>query len=154
MGTYRVRLKAGALALAISLCAGMSPAVLAQQAEVQQAEQLLKAGKPAEAFALLDPSDRLSLLYCRGRSCRQGRARALLGAVEAAAAANGVQRLRTEASQFSRPLLERQGWLVEAAEEVCLAGVAFERWRMTKSLAPPVPWPFPDNGGVLPGGDG
>lgn len=55
MGTYRVRLKAGALALAISLCAGMSPAVLAQQAEVQQAEQLLKAGKPAEAFALLDP---------------------------------------------------------------------------------------------------
>ena len=55
MATYRVRLKACALALALSCGAGMSPSALAQQAEVQQAEQLLKAGKPADAFALLDP---------------------------------------------------------------------------------------------------
>ncbi len=103
-----------------------------------------------EAFALRDPPDRLSLLYCRGRSCRQGRATALLRALEAAAAAEGVCRLRTEASQLSRPLLERQGWRVEAAEVVILAGVPFERWRMTKTLQRPLP----DNGAVRSGGDG
>lgn len=90
-----------------------------------------------EAFALRDPPDRLSLLYCRGRSCRQGRATALLRAVERAAAAEGIRRLRTEASQLSRPLLERHGWHEEAAEVVVLAGVAFERWRMVKILTPP-----------------
>lgn len=89
-----------------------------------------------EAFALRDPPDRLSLLYCRGRSCRQGRATALLRAVERDAAAEGLSRLRTEASQLSRPLLERHGWQVEAAEVVMLAGVAFERWRMIKILSP------------------
>ena len=89
-----------------------------------------------EAFALRDPADRLSLLYCRGRSCRQGRASALLAAVEQAAAAEGLVRLRTEASQLSRPLLERRGWQLEAAEVVVLAGVAFERWRMEKMLLP------------------
>jgi hypothetical protein len=47
-------------------------------------------------------------------------------------------------------LLERQGWLVEAAEVVILAGVAFERWRMTKTLQPPLQ----ENGVVRSGGDG
>lgn len=101
-----------------------------------------------EAFALRDPPDRLSLLYCRGRACRQGRASALLRAVEDAAAADGITRLRTEASQLSRPLLERRGWRVEAAEVVILAGVAFERWRMTKELQ------LPENGTRRSGGDG
>ena len=89
-----------------------------------------------EAFALRDPPDRLSLLYCRGRSSRQGRATDLLQAVETSAIAEGHVRLRTEASQFSRPLLERRGWTVEAPEVVVLAGVSFERWRMVKSLRP------------------
>ncbi|MFM8525692.1 MAG: GNAT family N-acetyltransferase [Cyanobacteriota bacterium] len=110
-----------------------------------------------EAFALRDPPDRLSLLYCRGRSCRQGRASALLLAVERSAAAEGIGRLRTEASQLSRPLLLRHGWQEEAAEVVVLAGVAFERWRMVRTLA----LPSTDNGAtalengpVPPGADG
>ena len=96
------------------------------------------AGDPArvEAFALLDPLDRLALLYCRGRSSRQGRASALLTAVEDLARASGCQRLRTEASQLSRPLLLRRGWQVEAEETVLYAGVPFLRWRMIRSLAP------------------
>lgn len=73
-----------------------------------------------EAFALLDPSDRLALLYCRGRSSRQGRASALLGALEQHARSQGVGRLRTEASQLSRPLLERRGWVVDGEETVLL----------------------------------
>ena len=87
-----------------------------------------------EAFALLDPLDRLSLLYCRGRSSRQGRGRALVEALEEVARASGCSQLRTEASQLSRPLLERLGWVVEAEEEVLFAGVVFRRWRMIRSL--------------------
>ncbi len=87
-----------------------------------------------EAFALLDPIDRLSLLYCRGRSSRQGRATALLAALEGIAQARGCRRLRTEASQLSRPLLERLGWWLEAEEEVLFAGEHFRRWRMIKDL--------------------
>lgn len=87
-----------------------------------------------EAFALLDPIDRLSLLYCRGRSCRQGRAGALLQALEPLARQHGCRRLRTEASQLSRPLLLRHNWQVEAEETVLYAGVPFVRWRMIKSL--------------------
>lgn len=110
-----------------------------------------------EAFALRDPADRLSLLYCRGRSCRQGRASALLQAIEEDAVAEGQCRLRTEASQLSRPLLERRGWQVEAAEVVVLAGVSFERWRMVRSLEPRLPAGGslpPENGGRLQGDDG
>jgi len=87
-----------------------------------------------EAFALLDPPDRLSLLYCRGRSSRQGRATALLAALESIARARGSRRLRTEASQLSRPLLERLGWCLEGEEEVLFAGVLFRRWRMIRDL--------------------
>jgi GNAT superfamily N-acetyltransferase len=87
-----------------------------------------------EAFALLDPPDRLALLYCRGRSARQGRATALLRALQRHAHDQGHSQLRTEASQLSRPLLEREGWRVEAEETAFYAGVAFQRWRMVRPL--------------------
>ena len=45
-----------------------------------------------------------------------------------------MKRLRTEASQLSRPLLERRGWQVDAEETVILGGVSFLRWRMGKDL--------------------
>ena len=82
------------------------------------------------AFAIRDPQDRLSLLYCRGQAARQGHGSALLARVEADARADGVQRLRTEASQLSRPLLERRGWRVVAPETITIGGVPFERYRM------------------------
>ena len=91
-------------------------------------------GGEVEAFGLLDPPDRLALLYCRGRSARQGRATALLEALESHARSQGYRRLRTEASQLSRPLLERKGWQVEAEETAFYAGVAFQRWRMIREL--------------------
>lgn len=54
----------------------------------------------------------------------------------------GVTRLRTEASQLSRPLLERRGWRVERPEQVLFAGVLFDRFRMGKFLDEPgVPTP-------------
>jgi len=45
-----------------------------------------------------------------------------------------VGQLRTEASQLSRPLLERQGWRLEAEETAWYDGVAFQRWRMVRDL--------------------
>jgi GNAT superfamily N-acetyltransferase len=87
-----------------------------------------------EAFALLDPPDRLALLYCRGRSIRQGRATALVQALQQHAHGLGWRQLRTEASQLSRPLLERLGWIQEAEETAFYAGVAFRRWRMIRQL--------------------
>lgn len=86
------------------------------------------------AFALLDPGDRLSLLYCRGSASRQGHGRALVQALEQHARACGCPRLRTEASQLSRPLLERLGWQLEAEETVTFAGESFVRWRMIRDL--------------------
>jgi GNAT superfamily N-acetyltransferase len=95
-------------------------------------------GNPSclEAFGILDPTDRLALLYCRGSACRQGHATAILERLEAHARAAGVSRLRTEASQLSRPLLLRRGWTVEAEERVKLTGERFLRWRMIKTLSP------------------
>jgi putative acetyltransferase len=87
-----------------------------------------------EAFALLDPGDRLSLLYCRGRSSRQGLGTRLVRTLEDHARAEGHSRLRTEASRLSRPLLERLGWTVDAEEEILFAGQPFVRWRMSTRL--------------------
>jgi putative acetyltransferase len=87
-----------------------------------------------EAFGLLDPSDRLALLYCRGRSSRQGFATVLVRALEARARAAGTPRLRTEASRLSRPLLERLGWRVDGQEAILFAGQPFVRWRMSTTL--------------------
>lgn len=95
-------------------------------------------GQPdsVEAFALVDPPDRLALLYSRGRSSRQGWATALVRALEEQARSEGQRRLRTEASRLSRPLLERLGWTVDGEEEILFAGVPFVRWRMSTSLLP------------------
>jgi len=69
-----------------------------------------------------------------GACSRQGRANALLEALEGHARSQGVLRLRTEASQLSRPLLLRRGWQIDDEETVLFAGVRFVRWRMGKPL--------------------
>lgn len=87
-----------------------------------------------EAFAVLDPPDRLALLYCRGRSSRRGLATQLVRGLERHARSSGQHRLRTEASQLSRPLLERLGWVVDQEEAILFAGERFHRWRMSTNL--------------------
>jgi GNAT superfamily N-acetyltransferase len=86
------------------------------------------------AFATRYPSTRLALLYCRGSAARQGHASQLLVQVEEDARRHGIDRLTTEASQFSRPLLERCGWRMVAPETIAIGGVEFERFRMAKAL--------------------
>jgi putative acetyltransferase len=94
------------------------------------------AGAVIEAFAVLEPADRISLLYCRGRASRQGRATALLRALESLARGFGSRQLRTEASFLSRPLFEREGWSVDWTEELTIGSVPFRRFRMVKDLPP------------------
>ncbi|WP_094561301.1 hypothetical protein [Synechococcus sp. 8F6] len=126
---------------------------LASCSQVGQHGQATGQTSPAviEAFGLLDPVDRLSLLYCRARSCRQGRSSAILRALELYARQQGCRQWRTEASQLSKPLLLRLGWCIDAEETVIFAGESFQRWRMIKTLSPSPGWTGP-NAVKTPGG--
>jgi putative acetyltransferase len=87
-----------------------------------------------EAFALLDPPDYVSLLYCRARASRNGHASRLLKALEAEARHRGVARVHTAASLISHPFFLRHGYEVDAPERVERNGVDFDRYRMSKRL--------------------
>ncbi len=87
-----------------------------------------------DGFAIRYPANRLSMLYCRGRSSRQGHGSALVQAIESDAQRMGIQRLQTEASFLSRPMLEQRGWTMIAPEQFMIAGVSFVRFQMEKAL--------------------
>lgn len=87
-----------------------------------------------EAFAMRHPADRLALLYCRGRSSRQGLATALLQQVEQEAKADGLKQLVADASLISQPLLLRHGWIMRCSESIEIGGVPFVRYLMSKDL--------------------
>ena len=87
-----------------------------------------------DGFAIRHPANRLSMLYCRGRSSRQGHGSALVQAIEDDAQRLGIQRLQTEASLLSWPMLEQRGWTVIAPEPFMIAGVPFVRFQMEKIL--------------------
>ena len=90
--------------------------------------------KTIEAFALKYPYDRLALLYCRGRSSRQGHATALLHQIEEDTLQDRPINLKTEASLCSYQLLLRHGWTIISPEEIQIAGVNFSRYLMEKTL--------------------
>jgi len=90
--------------------------------------------KTIEAFALKYPHDRLALLYCRGRSSRQGHATALLHQIEEDTRNERPINLKTEASLCSYQLLLRYGWKIIAPEEIQIGGVHFSRYLMEKKL--------------------
>ncbi len=87
-----------------------------------------------EAFAIRYPKARLALLYCRGRAARRGHGSILLEQIERDARDHGIERLSTEASAMSRPLLLRRGWQLITPETIEIAGVSFVRYRMEKVL--------------------
>jgi len=80
------------------------------------------------------PQNRLALLYCRGRSSRQGHATALLHQIEEDTRKERPINLKTEASLCSYPLLLRHGWRIIAPEEIQIGGVHFSRYVMEKTL--------------------
>ena len=88
-----------------------------------------------DGFAIRYPSNRLSMLYCRGRSSRQGHGTALVQAIECDAQRMGIKRLKTEASLLSLPILEQRGWMMITPEPFTIAGVPFVRFQMEKTLS-------------------
>ncbi len=90
--------------------------------------------KTIEAFALRYPSNRLALLYCRGRSSRQGHATALLKQIEADTIDERPFILKTEASLCSYQLLLKHGWKIIAPQEIQIGGINFSRYLMEKTL--------------------
>ena len=90
--------------------------------------------KTIEAFALKYPYNRLALLYCRGRSSRQGHATALLHQFEEDTRIERPINLKTEASLCSYQLLLRNGWRIISPEEIQIGGVHFSRYLMEKTL--------------------
>ena len=87
-----------------------------------------------EAFALKYPHNRLALLYCRGRSSRQGHATALLNQIEEDTFKDRPITLKSEASLCSYPLLLRHGWTIIAPEKIQIGSVHFCRYLMEKTL--------------------
>ena len=95
---------------------------------------VIETGEGVEAFALLQPPDYVSLLYCRARASRRGYASRLLAVMEAEARRLGATRVRTAASLVSHRLFLRHGYTVDRAERVEREGVFFDRHRMSKDL--------------------
>tara|TARA_Y100001968_G_scaffold99332_1_gene89340 strand:- start:444 stop:893 length:450 start_codon:yes stop_codon:yes gene_type:complete len=87
-----------------------------------------------EAFAIRYPSNRLALLYCRGRSCRQGHAKSLLRRIELDALASKEKSLKTEASLLSYKLLLSLKWQIIRLESASINHVNFNHYLMEKKL--------------------
>ncbi len=87
-----------------------------------------------EAFAIRYPTDRLALLYCRGRSSRQGHAKALLNRIELDALASKEKSLKTEASLLSYKLFLSLKWQIIRLGSASINNVNFNHYVMEKKL--------------------
>lgn len=91
------------------------------------------------AYTMLETDGHLDMLYCHPEHTGRGLALGLLEAAEAAARAQGVTRLFTEASELARPVFERAGYALVKRREfaIPLEGreVAIHNYAMEKRLA-------------------
>jgi putative acetyltransferase len=85
-------------------------------------------------FSDLEADGRIDMMFVHPDHQRRGVASALLGHVEALARAQGHNRLFTEASITARPLFERFGFRVVAAQTVERRGQRFRNYRMERIL--------------------
>ena len=85
-------------------------------------------------FGGVTVAGRVASLYVHPEHGRQGVATALLQALMDRARAQGIRRLRTEASVFSRPVFERMGFSLDEVEVVERRGAIFQRYRMSLTL--------------------
>ena len=78
----------------------------------------------------------LDLFFTRPRARGNGTASRLYDTLLEEAGRSGLRRLRTHASHFLRPFLERRGWQVIAPEDVHRFGVAMRRFEMALDHVP------------------
>jgi putative acetyltransferase len=92
------------------------------------------AGRSLAGFADLEASGHLDMMYVHPAHQNRGVASALLECAEAAARAQGLARIFTEASITARPFFERRGFRTVAANIVEVGGVKMANFRMEKLL--------------------
>jgi putative acetyltransferase len=85
-------------------------------------------------FAGLAADGHVTALYVRSDRMRRGIGSALMRAVIERAKAQGIERLYTEASAFSRPVFARHGFRLDEVEVVERRGATFERYRMSREF--------------------
>jgi len=90
------------------------------------------------AYTVLEDGGHLDMLYCHPAHTGKGLGLALLAAAEAAARAQGVTRLFTEASELARPVFTRAGYAVVHRRDFTIASaageVAIHNYAMEKHL--------------------
>ena len=91
-------------------------------------------GEAVAGFAGLADDGHVTALYVHPDRMRAGVGSALMRAVLARAEAQGLRRLYTEASAFSRPVFARFGFTLDEVEIVERRGAVFERYRMSRAL--------------------
>ena len=80
----------------------------------------------------LEPDGHIDHLYCRPDVAGLGVGSALVDALLAHAAANGINRLRVEASELARGLFERNGFVVAHRRDFEVRGVAIHNFAMER----------------------
>lgn len=88
-------------------------------------------GKPL-GFAGLEDKGRVASLYVAPGHMRQGIGRQLLIFLQEVARQRGLEELSTDASEFSKPLFESSGFIVQNLEETRFNKVVFNRYQMVK----------------------
>lgn len=95
---------------------------------------LAEAGDDLGGFIGYRDDGYIEFLFTAPSQLRQGVASRLYAAVEARLRTQGATALFTEASRAARPFFLRQGFVVEAEEQVGRNGVTLQRFRMRKLL--------------------
>jgi putative acetyltransferase len=86
------------------------------------------------AYGDLEADGHIDHLFCRPDAAGTGVTAALYAAIEAAARAQELARLYTEASEPARRFFARQGFVTVARNDFELAGVPIHNFRMEKRL--------------------
>jgi putative acetyltransferase len=89
----------------------------------------------AVAIIDLEPDGHIDRLYCAPEAAGKGIAAQLYEAIEAAARAQGLRQLFTEASELARRFFERKGFTVLERQDMVLRGVPIHNYRMAKDLS-------------------
>jgi putative acetyltransferase len=87
------------------------------------------------AFIDLEPDGHIDRLFCAPEAVGQHLASRLYDGIEAAARAQGIGRLYTEASELARRFFERKGFIVLERQDKILRSVPIHNYRMEKALS-------------------
>lgn len=105
------------------------------------AQYFLVAGEADGSLAgfgyLCPTSGLLDFLFVSARHQRQGVAQELLKTLLNRAVSLGLSVVHTNASVTAQPFFERQGFVVERAQQIVVRGVELSNYRMVKHLAVP-----------------